>query len=179
MSCRRVYLLETISSLQQHFIKLYIIEPNQCKYGYDSSPACNSFQLGEMIRFFSRYRTLSLESTFCPPLQGQTMRGSILDLMTTLRACPGYQINSYHTHCGIRSRFLSCLNGIKPLAQVGICLRAWKHVLAAESWDASPDGRTWRYAPRSSGHFNAGCDVHRGAKAMYTAEERDWTFQPP
>jgi len=179
MSYRRGYLLETISSLQQHFINLYIFEPNQCKYGYDSSPACNSFQLGQMIRFFSRHHTLSLESTFYPSLKTQPMHGNVLELLITLRACPSYQVNSFHAHCGIRTRFLSCLELIIPLPQVGICVRRWKTDMTAESWEGSPQGGTWRHAPRSSEHSAVGCEVHRQVKALYTAEKRDWTFQPP
>ena len=179
MACRRAYLLETISSLQQHFINLYIFQPNQCKYGYDSSPACNSFQLGEMIRFFSRHDTLSLESTFCPPQQSPAMRGNILELMATLRSCPGYQIDSNHAHCGIRARFISGLELIMPLAQVGICARCWAEDAEAESWEDSPVGGRWNYTPRSqSGQLFGGCEAHRKAKVMYTAEERDWAFQP-
>lgn len=172
MSYRRGYLLETISSLQQHFMNLYIFQPNQCKYGYDSSPACNTFQLGQMIRFFSRSNTLSLQSAFWPSSMSQIMRGNILELLLTLRACPGYQINSFHVHCGIRTRFLSCLELIIPLAQVGIGAQA-------ESWESSPHGGTWRYAPRALENSAVGCDVHRQVKAMYTAEKRDWTFRPP
>ena len=52
--CRREYLLETIGSVQNYFVNLYTFQPNQCRLGYDTSPACNSFQLGEMIRFFAR-----------------------------------------------------------------------------------------------------------------------------
>ena len=107
------------------------------------------------------------------------MRGNILELLLTLRACPGYQINSHHAHCGIRTRFLSCLEVIIPLAQVGISARSWTKDVAAESWEGSPLGGTWRYAPRSLEPSSAGCDVHRQVKAMYTAEERDWTFRPP
>ena len=179
MVCRRGYLLEAISSLQQHFINLYVFEPNQCKYGYDSSPACNSFQLGEMIRFFSRHDTLSLESTFCPPVQSQTMRGNILELLATLRGCPGYQIDPNHHHCGIRARLIIGLELIMPLAQVGICGQCWQASAEAESWDRSPARGKWNHISRPQfGHHLGGCEVHRRAKAMYTAEERDWTFRP-
>src|SRR5215469_6497984 len=56
--CRRSYLLETLESLQSHFLKLYSSTDRQCKLGYDTSPQCDSFQLGEMLRFFQRINTL-------------------------------------------------------------------------------------------------------------------------
>ncbi|KAJ4291983.1 hypothetical protein N0V90_009881 [Kalmusia sp. IMI 367209] len=60
---RREYILETINSLQSHFLKLYTSGERQCKLGYDTSVQCDSFQLGEMVRFFTRLGTLRLQGT--------------------------------------------------------------------------------------------------------------------
>ncbi|KAL1598915.1 hypothetical protein SLS60_008060 [Paraconiothyrium brasiliense] len=48
---RREYILETINSLQSHFLKLYTSGERQCKLGYDTSIQCDSFQLGEMAPY--------------------------------------------------------------------------------------------------------------------------------
>ncbi|MCJ1304805.1 hypothetical protein MMC08_007618, partial [Hypocenomyce scalaris] len=48
LAYRRACVLDTINSLQNHFLALYTSKQRQCKLGYDSSPQCDSFQLGEM-----------------------------------------------------------------------------------------------------------------------------------
>jgi hypothetical protein len=60
---RREYILETINSLQAHFLRLYTSGERQCKLGYDTSLQCDSFQLGEMVRFLpqDRYRQAARE----------------------------------------------------------------------------------------------------------------------
>lgn len=133
-----------------------------------------------MIRFFARQGTLTLESSFCPPVQAQTMRGNILEVIGTLRACPAYQIDSNHAHCGIRSKLLFGLQHIMPLSQAGICLNCWRVNMEAESWERSPAKGKWTLAPRSPtlqfAGILKGCEAHQKCKALYTAEERDWTF---
>ncbi|KAG7140693.1 hypothetical protein HYQ46_007937 [Verticillium longisporum] len=47
---RREAILNTIASVQRHFLALYSSRDRQCKLGYDSSSACDSFQLGQMLK---------------------------------------------------------------------------------------------------------------------------------
>ena len=177
LMCRREYLLETISSIQTYFIKLYTFQPNQCKLGYDTSPACNSFQLGEAIRFFVRKGTLSLQNTIYPTEQPTLWQGDIEELIASLRQCPSYQIDSNHMHCGPRNRLIIALDAIKPFPNVGVCFQCWLKDAHGESWLESPSGGKWAINLWKPGPVvePQGCGFHRKAKAMFTAEERDWT----
>ncbi|KAL6720515.1 hypothetical protein ACLMJK_002439 [Lecanora helva] len=85
--CRREYVLETLASIQKHFINLYSSRQPQCKLGYDSSPRCDSYQLGEIIRFFTRKGLLRIESAFAPtPDEGlDPYVGSVDDVIGRLR----------------------------------------------------------------------------------------------
>ncbi|KAJ5154830.1 uncharacterized protein N7500_010269 [Penicillium coprophilum] len=95
--CRRQYVLNTITDLQAHFLRVYggLEEtgsakpaPNrtlgaaftasahtllqsrhfQCRGGFNNASQCDLFQLGQMIRFFStRARTIFLGSTLIDP----------------------------------------------------------------------------------------------------------------
>lgn len=85
--------MNTITDLQAHFLRAYgALEddsernrpqpkhnmlttavssnprPFQCRWGFDNSKACDSFHLGEMVRFFAlRSRTIFLGSTLIDP----------------------------------------------------------------------------------------------------------------
>ena len=179
---RRDYILETLSSLQKHMIDLYVFEPNQCRYGYDSSPACNSYQLGQMVRFFRRTNTLDCGSTLYTAGENRPCNRNILEVIAVLRACPEYQIDENHKHCGIRKRFVSALQSIAP-EQAGICARCWREDAASESWERHPEGGEWVHMPHAepmrSTHTPRVCLAHCKAKALYTAQSRDWTYRAP
>lgn len=173
---RRHYVLETISSLQSHFINLYASKQPQCKLGYDSSPQCDSFQLGEMVRFFTRKGLLHLQSTFAEPTDNLTYPANMIDLLHALRECPMYQIDRNHTHCGLRSRFYPALELIKPLSQAGLCLHCWKD--DKDSWLECPTRGMWSPITPGRRPPTESCRDHLSFKAMYTAERRDWTPAP-
>ncbi len=173
---RRHYVLETISSLQSHFINLYASKQPQCKLGYDSSPQCDSFQLGEMVRFFTRKGLLHLQSTFAEPTDNLTYPANMIDLLHALRECPAYQIDKNHTHCGLRSRFYPALESIKPLSQAGLCLHCWKD--GKDSWLECPTRGMWSPITPRLRPPSESCRDHLSFKAMYTAERRDWTPGP-
>lgn len=46
LQTRRSYVLDAVLSLQDHLLSLYTSRSRQCKLGYDTSPQCDSFQLG-------------------------------------------------------------------------------------------------------------------------------------
>ena len=174
---RREYLLDTIGSIQTYFIKLFAFQPNQCRLGYDTSPACNSFQFGEMVRFFARKGTLSLQNSIFPTEEPVAWEGNIENLISLLREIPSYQIDSNHMHCGARNRLLTALNTVQPSTQIGVCWQCWQTNSHQESWVESPSGGKWainQWKP-SQAIEPQGCAFHRKTKAMYTAEKRDWS----
>lgn len=163
--------------MQTHFLELYSSKQPQCKLGYDSSPQCDSFQLGEMVRFFTRKGTLHMQSTFGIVHDPLPYTGRLSELLATLRQLPPYQIDHNHVHCGPRSRLLPALDCIRPHLQTAICLRCWKQNRSEESWLEHPMGGEWHLRMPSMRRPFAECRDHRSHHAMYTAETRDWT--PP
>ncbi|USP80326.1 hypothetical protein yc1106_07600 [Curvularia clavata] len=88
---RREYILETINSLQSHFLKLYTSGERQCKLGYDTSVQCDSFQLGEMVRFFCKIDTVRLQGKIYDNTEPTYYLGDIDRLLSSLRQCSNYQ----------------------------------------------------------------------------------------
>ena len=168
-------MIRTISSLQSHFLKLYTSRQRQCKLGYDSSEQCDSFQLGEMIRYFTRKGTLSLQSVMTDSADQRPYTGNTEQLLTTLQQCPTYQIDRNHTHCGLRTKLLPLLDHVRPLSQIGVCLHCWKHARRDDSWLEHQERGVWHFTNQpqleTSRNF---CRDHRLFRAMYTAGERDW-----
>ena len=181
---RRTAILATLASLQQHFITLYSSPKTpQCTLGYDTSPACDSFQLGEMIRFFSRCKTLQLSSAFYQPdadldHEPRQYTGNLLDLYNTLKSCPSPQIDSNHKHCGLRSRFVPALEHIfYGLADtIEVCGECWiKGNREHEAWTKSPAGGVWKFNEKAKAAKKDPRSSHAAARAMFTAERWDWT----
>ncbi|OJJ45706.1 hypothetical protein ASPZODRAFT_68530 [Penicilliopsis zonata CBS 506.65] len=150
---RRQCVLNTITDLQAYFLRIYgALEdegpsttpthqvnksrPFQCRWGFDNSSACDSFHLGQMMRFFAlRTKTIFLGSTLIDPdfsledeeeeeeeeeekEQGfdaplQPPPTDILALIASLKQCPDYQIDLNHSGCGIRRRLLPALECIE------------------------------------------------------------------
>ncbi|KAL2759879.1 hypothetical protein ACRALDRAFT_2038641 [Sodiomyces alcalophilus JCM 7366] len=130
---RREAILNAIASIQRHFIALYSSRERQCKLGYDSSSACDLFQLGQIFKFFTGRGLVSLvdfgpssldalsdpaasapsspsftTTTTTTTAETATMIVSgqvdIDDLLATLRQSPAYQVDKNHTNCGLRTR---------------------------------------------------------------------------
>lgn len=115
-----------------------------------------------------------MESTFGPaPEESEPFNGNINDIISRLRECTAYQIDENHTHCGLRTRLIPILNSLE-LGQAAICFSCWDADRMKESWLENPELGSWTYAKQSSAR---GCEEHRRAKLMFTAETRDWT--PP
>lgn len=175
--CRREYVLETLSSIQKHFIALYTSRQPQCRLGYGSSPNCDSYQLGEIIRFLSRKDLLRVESTFAadPEASLEPYAGDIDEIIAKLKECPSYQIDHNHSHCGLRTRLMPILDSLLPRNSVWICLECWRTEKSKESWLESPQGAKWEWHKKPPSGAGSGCQAHREAKAMYTAATREWT----
>lgn len=173
---RRNCVLETIQSLELHFLKVYTSRDRQCRLGYDNSPQCDSFQLGEMLKFFSRIGAVQLRGAILDSDDAAVVddfRGDLHALIDMLRQVPEYQIDSAHSHCGIRTRLVPILDTINEcLLHVGICL---------ECWTVARDEHCWLNAKRPllfkrqllrlrAGHQ----ELHANIRTVFTAVERDW-----
>nr|POE73096.1 hypothetical protein CFP56_31035 [Quercus suber] len=175
LTYRRESILETIQSLQSYFLALYTSRDRQCKLGYDSSAQCDSFQLGEMIRFFKRSGTLQLQSSiFDTTEQPLPYPGDVSVLLDALRQAPEYQIDRNHNHCGIRTRLMPLLDLIQECLQhVGICLECWSINRESYAWlDLKPPllWKRQKLCLRGQSHAN----LHAEIRAMFTASDRDW-----
>lgn len=156
---------------------LHNFDKPQCRLGYDTSWQCDSFQLGQTIRYLTRKGALSVHGTFAPVPDAPQYADSIEGLLTVLRQCPTYQLDN-HSHCGPRAKFEPVLRSITPaLMQIGICLHCWKRNRAEDSWRENPAGGKWYLGMPRLKALHGQCHDHRTAKALCTAEERDWT--PP
>ncbi|KAF8866882.1 hypothetical protein BDZ45DRAFT_734910 [Acephala macrosclerotiorum] len=142
LAYRRTCVLRTIVSIQTQYLLIYTSKDRQCKLGYDSSGSCDSFQLGEMVKFLTKKGLLSLV-----PFQAvspedpeyiwpDAYTGDIEYLIGVLRQCPSYQIDHNHGHCGLRTRLLPTLDYIKSCIDtgLGIKLNRSKTGLSFDSW---------------------------------------------
>lgn len=153
---RRKRICFTIASMQESLLEIYTSRTQQCTFGYSSSPACDSFQLGEMVKFFVRKNLMTM-SAYTPSLvdtssdygdeeatcdaAGHTTvstaySGDIEQVIATLRQCPGYQLDAHHHHCGLRSKILPPLNFIHDAIHngAGIRLVRFQEDREATSW---------------------------------------------
>lgn len=190
---RREYILETINSLQAHFLKLYTSGERQCKLGYDTSLACDSFQLGEMVRFFHKIDTVRLQGKIYDNVEPTYYLGDIDRLLLSLRQCSNYQIDGNHAHCGLRSRLLPLLDLVQNQLSldtgsldIGICSECWTHHRAEYAWSlakrpvlwaltgnqALASGSVRKDRQRSSGSC---LSKHLAVRDLFMAVERNWT----
>ncbi|EME47223.1 hypothetical protein DOTSEDRAFT_96863, partial [Dothistroma septosporum NZE10] len=176
ISIRRDYILETIQSLQGYFVGLYTSRGRQCKLGYDSSAQCDSFQLGEMIRFLTRIGTLQVQGlVFDSADPPAPFAGDLHTLLDSLRQVPEYQIDRNHSHCGIRTRLMPLLDLIADnLQHVGICLACWAQDCTAYSWMETKRPLLWkRETHQLRGHGNK--EMHVAVRELFTASDRYWS----
>lgn len=190
---RRECILETINSLQAHFLKLYTSGERQCRLGYDSSGQCDSFQLGEMVRFFMRQGTLRMQGTIYDPTEPTHYTGDIERLVESFRKVSSYQVDNNHAHCGLRSRLIPLLDLIHShlsldtgSQDIGICADCWNKNRSEYAWSSAkrpvmwtPNAFTGRRERRASGCLAK----HVAVRDMFMAAERAWTagnsYQPP
>ncbi|KAK3899240.1 hypothetical protein C8A05DRAFT_18292 [Staphylotrichum tortipilum] len=165
---RRGRVLETLASVQRHFLRLYVGRERQCKMGYDSSASCDSFHLGEMVRFFASRDLLSLEADFAASFsptpypfseEGTGTGGSLTrdyattdlaHLLAVLRQCPAYQLDRHHTGCGLRPRLLPVLDFVQAMLAAGAV------AVSRQAWKADRRGASWLSSSSSSAMGNGG-----------------------
>ncbi|KAK5727798.1 hypothetical protein LTR17_012456 [Elasticomyces elasticus] len=175
LAYRRDCVLETIQSIQSYFLGLYTSRERRCKLGYDSSAQCDSYQLGEMIRFFVRNGTLKLQGgVIGNDESSEQFTGDATVLLESLRQVPEYQIDRHHSHCGIRTQILPLLDLLgECLLRVGICGDCWMHSREQYAWMDAKRPLLWKrqaFSPRAQGHANHHADL----RALFTATDRDW-----
>lgn len=194
---RREYILETINSLQAHFLRLYTSGDRQCKLGYDTSLQCDSFQLGEMIRFFTKIDTLRMQGKIYDNTEPTYYEGDIERLLSTLRQTSSYQIDSNHAHCGLRVRLMPLLDMLQDQlglssgnSDVGICGECWVNNRPEYAWSLAKRPVLWtvpRHLPttrtvattgvakRQQGMPGGCLSRHLAVRDMFMAVEKNWT----
>ncbi|KAI9675781.1 MAG: hypothetical protein M1817_001148 [Caeruleum heppii] len=180
---RRRRILNTFQSMQSYLLQQYTSRQRQCKLGYDTSSQCDSFQLGEMIRFFTRIGSLGLQGLMTETEAVPGFPGDIEQLVTRLRQCPSYQIDRNHAHCGIRARLLKILEVLQHWLEhdVGLCRHCWRHQRVSQSWKVQGDVDGWMVGPdkglkRPSAAAGRLCEVqHQAARELFTAKVHDWS----
>ncbi|KAI0968013.1 hypothetical protein F4678DRAFT_231616 [Xylaria arbuscula] len=198
---RRNSVLNTLASVPRHFLQLYTSSrgQRQCKLGYDSSVACDSYQLGEMFKFLANKGLLFLVD-FSPASLDAVADTALLPVdhvLSTLRQCPAYQIDKNHTNCGLRTRLLPILDFIQALLSansIPVSRAAWKNDRAAHAWmpvgdaDAKAehrrgdgDERPFRFTRSLAGdqrlRFENTMGADKFARDVFTATSWDWTAE--
>ncbi|KAI0192406.1 hypothetical protein EV127DRAFT_47301 [Xylaria flabelliformis] len=199
---RRNCILNTLASVPRHFLLLYTSSRSarQCKLGYDSSVACDSYQLGEIFKFLTNKGLLFLVD-FSPASLDTIIDTALLpvdSVLATLRQCPGYQIDKNHTNCGLRTRMLPILDfvqGLLSASSVPISRAAWKGNRAAHAWMPNPEARkvnggahhddenerpfrfTRALAADQRFRFENTMGAEKFARDLFTATSWDWTAE--
>lgn len=193
---RREYILETINSLQAHFLRLYTSGDRQCKLGYDTSLQCDSFQLGEMIRFFTKIDTLRLQGKIYDNTEPTYYQGDIERLISTLRQTSSYQVDSNHAHCGLRVRLMPLLDILQDHlslstgnSDIGICGDCWAQHRSEYAWSLAKRPVLWTVprhlqtnrtvatngAAKRQLNGQPGClGRHLAVRDLFMAVEKNW-----
>ncbi|TDZ22968.1 hypothetical protein Cob_v004115 [Colletotrichum orbiculare MAFF 240422] len=188
---RRECILNTIASIQRHFLALYSSRERQCQLGYDSSSACDSFQLGQMLKFFTGKELIGVVD-FGPNSFENIPDPSVIDIediLSNLKQVPSYQIDKNHTNCGIRTRIEPILDFVRSMLSstvLSISHADWKNDRVAASWITSNNtamsdrgankfeftrGLATDQRLRYEGYIHA----DKMARILFTADEWDWT----
>lgn len=196
--------MRTIASILSHFLRLYSSRGRQCKLGYDSSSACDSYQLGEMVKFLTGKNLLFLVN-FAPSASDGWVRDfaavDVHSIIATLKQAPGYQIDKHHTHCGLRTRILPILEYVRTMLSsnaVPLSIQGWKRDSKTTTWQRPPDedsvprrkefdtgkasrdnGRVFRFtrsvATDQRLRYEGAMAADSIARQFFLADEWDWT----
>ncbi|KAI0202663.1 hypothetical protein F4808DRAFT_69093 [Astrocystis sublimbata] len=205
LQTRRNCILNTLASVPRHFLQLYTSSRSvrQCKLGYDSSVACDSYQLGEIFKFLTNKGLLFIVDFAPSSLDAiaDTALLSVDSVLATLRQCPGYQIDKNHTNCGLRTRLLPILDFVQGLLSansVPISRAAWKSQRLTHAWMAGEEGekkvvvngggvrgdvkeRPFRFTRALAAdqrlRFENAMGAEKFARDVFTATSWDWTAE--
>ncbi|KAE8355324.1 hypothetical protein BDV28DRAFT_129111 [Aspergillus coremiiformis] len=178
----------------------------QCRCGFGNSSACDAFHLGQMTRFFTlRTKTIFFGSTLMDPDFGLDLDdedtaersqpagppNDITAIISSLKQCPDYQIDTNHNGCGVRRRFLPPLDCIERFVGdsrglLGIELQDWDKKdwpSASGSW-ANRSLRRARVidvhlsrisaVPLMSSGLARPSSLEENARLLFTAKKRNW-----
>ncbi|KAK0389717.1 hypothetical protein NLU13_3290 [Sarocladium strictum] len=196
---RRECILNCVASIQRHFLSLYASRgggaARQCKLGYDSSAACDSFQLGQMLRFLLAKNLLFL-ADFSPASLDAIPAADTLDIdadiLAVLKQCPNYQIDKHHTNCGLRIRIDPIIDHVRAMLSanvVAVSWQGWKKDRSGTSWAAGARARdaqgkdaemrtfafTRAIANDQRLRYEGAIYADKLAKQLFTADAWDWT----
>jgi hypothetical protein len=183
---RRESVLQTLGSIPSHFLKLYTSGDRMCKLGYDSSVACDSFQLGEMVKFLTRVGALRLQSALLDTEEPPHFAGDIERLVENLRRCPEYQINGDHAHCGLRTRLIPLMDWLQfwldkdnGSPDLGLCAECWKSRRADYAWLGARRPLIWQRSDARAngikGKAPGRCSARQAlVREMFVASDRNW-----
>jgi len=182
---RRVQILETFGTLQSYMLTFYASKARKCWLGYDSSPQCDSFQLGEFVKFLARNGLLDLRASILGissdeadsyRSDNEEYQGDIRSLLATFRKCPAYQLDSNHGHCGPKKDLMTGLDIISNnVSKAGVCWRCWQTETAHHHWTSA--NRPLLFDGRTAGKLGIAAlsaDSTRCPKAIEHASVRDF-----
>jgi hypothetical protein len=150
---------------------------------YDSSAACDSFQLGEMVKFFVNKGLF----TFTSPLSvneedyPESYEGDIENLITALRQCPSWQYDKNHAHCGLRTRLIPALDFVQAMLAFGIGIDRgyWKTDRPRVSWENVKEPEPFRLTKAVTSDPRLKMEglltSNPLSKNFFTAGRWDWT----
>ena len=142
--CREC-VVNTLASVPRHFIRIYSSHGGssgggmvQCQRGYESSPACDVFQLGQLVRFLVRKGLVYIfdfgPSSFTGLSDSSLVNAS--ELVALLKECPGYhQLDRRHASCGPRAK-LEPILGFLEFMLASHAIPMW-----TKDWGPDPAGR--------------------------------------
>ncbi|EGX96993.1 hypothetical protein CCM_01652 [Cordyceps militaris CM01] len=193
---RRECILNTVASVQKHFLDLYSSRERQCKLGYDSSAACDSFQLGQMIKFLVSKNLLYMVDYSASSINAVPDASSvnIEELLSTLRQYPSYQVDKNHTNCGPRVRIgpiFDYFQSMLSASVVSLSHADWKNRRDMHSWapehgsptaddDDGDNARMTFLFTRSVANdqrlrYEGALYVDKMARQLFTADAWNWT----
>lgn len=85
---------------------------------------CDSFVLGEFVKFLARVGYLKFTSMLSAPEAVYECNKHMSTILAKLRECPSYQIDQFHSHCGPKKHLLAGLGYIESLLKgsgAGVC----------------------------------------------------------
>ncbi|KAH6891176.1 hypothetical protein B0T10DRAFT_304845 [Thelonectria olida] len=189
---RRECILNTIASVQRHFLSLFSSRERQCKLGYDTSGACDSFQLGQMFKFFFAKNLLFLVDFSPASLDAvpDTAMVDIEELLSTISQAPNYQLDKHHTNCGLRVRVEPILGYIRSMLSANVIALPhadWKRRRADVSWvslkenghggqdDNLVNAFAFTRSIANDQRLQYEGALYTDARAVFTADSWDWT----
>ena len=181
--------METIWSLITSCLHAFTSKTRQCRLGYDTSPQCDSFQLGEFTKFLVRAGYLVFTSSLGEPGINDQCEKGIVEILSTLKSCPSYQVDQNHSHCGPRKRLVAGLEFIESCLredETGLCLDCWNNPRhGARSWADSKSTLAFDvvraakeravHGTPNPHHVHIPGGSEFSACEFFTAEERLWT----